>query len=109
MINVKIQNLSKVKKELNSIPPELMKKAQKEIDTTLIDIKEDAQNSAPVDTGYLREHVTVNVKKGQVSSEADYSEAVEFGTSTHMSQPFFFPAVERNLAELLRKLKNLRR
>lgn len=60
-----------------------------------------AQEIAPVRTGYLRDHI--EAKEGQVVSEADYSQFVEFGTVHMEAQPFLRPAVDEHEAEIERE------
>lgn len=61
--------------------------------------------SAPLDppntdTGYLANNIFAILDAdglgGQVESRADYSEALEFGTSTMTERPFLQPALEEN-------------
>jgi HK97 gp10 family phage protein len=73
------------------------------------------QQLAPVDTGYMRDHIrqidtaTSEQLRAVVESEADYSVFVEYGTVNMDAQPFFTPAFEsarRQLNnELLRTLR----
>ena len=59
-----------------------------------------AQQLAPVDTGFMRDHITQTEQasptelKSVVESQADYSLYVEFGTVNMDAQPFFTPAFE---------------
>ena len=59
-----------------------------------------AQQLAPVDTGYMKEHIsqteiaTADELRATMESEADYSAFVEYGTVHMDSQPFFTPAFE---------------
>jgi HK97 gp10 family phage protein len=59
-----------------------------------------AQQLAPVDTGYMRDHIlqtqeaTESNLESIVESQADYSLYVEFGTVNMDAQPFFTPAFE---------------
>lgn len=73
------------------------------------------QQLAPVDTGYMRDHIAQKEQaspeslRAVVESEADYSAFVEYGTVNMDAQPFFTPAFEsarRQLNnELLRVLR----
>jgi len=59
-----------------------------------------AQQLAPEDTGYLKDHIkqteiaTADNPRAAYESEADYSAFVEYGTVNMDSQPFFTPAFE---------------
>ena len=66
-----------------------------------------AKQLAPVDTGYMRDHIqivdvaTEDSLKSSVLSEADYSLYVEYGTINMEAQPFFTPAFESAKRQLL--------
>ena len=59
-----------------------------------------ARQLAPVDTGYMKEHIsqtevaTADELRATMESEADYSAFVEYGTVNMDSQPFFTPSFE---------------
>lgn len=71
---------------------------------TAADVQHDAQNAAPVDTGYLRSSISTTVtgdgRNGQMTAEvgptAGYGIYQELGTSRMAPQPFLFPALDRN-------------
>lgn len=64
----------------------------------------DAKYFAPVDTGFLRDHITGRVISkargvviiGRVRSSAPYSIFQEFGTSRHREHPFMMTAFNKN-------------
>jgi len=59
---------------------------------------QEMQGLAPVDTGYLRDHIMSQDEgdgRASVVSEADYSVYVEFGTRHMAAQPFFFPVFDK--------------
>ena len=54
------------------------------------------QNTCPVDTGYLRDHISVTKlteNELEITSEAPYSGFVEYGTVKMEAQPFFEPVI----------------
>lgn len=64
------------------------------------------------DTGYLASHIFIDMdndsKGASVESQADYSEALEFGTSKMAARPFMQPALEENrkrIVQMYAKLK----
>jgi HK97 gp10 family phage protein len=67
-------------------------------------IAERAKDLAPVDTGYMRDHIRAR-KHGQlgavVESTAPYSGFVEYGTRYMAAQPFLRPAVDQGQREIL--------
>jgi HK97 gp10 family phage protein len=59
--------------------------------------KERAQALAPVRTGYLRDHITAEQAgehHWEITSEADYSAHVEYGSRGRSGRPFLTPAME---------------
>ena len=77
-----------------------------------------AKELAPVDTGYMRDHIeqtdraNPNQLRAVIESQADYSAFVEYGTVHMDAQPFFTPAFESGKKQvnngLLRVLKVVR-
>jgi hypothetical protein len=52
-----------------------------------------AEAAVPVDTGFLRSRLDVEVRDNQIilSDDADYAVFVELGTSKQTAQPFLVP------------------
>ena len=73
----------------------------------------DAKYFAPVDTGYLRDHITGRVISkirgviivGRIRSSARYSIFQEFGTSRHGAQPYMTTAFNKNKFKMNEKFK----
>lgn len=63
-----------------------------------------AGNPPNTDTGYLANNIHVSIDRdglgASVESRADYSEALEFGTSKMAARPFMQPALEENRAKI---------
>lgn len=59
---------------------------------------ETAKELCPVDTGTLKNLITVkgDTKSAIVSANTDYAEYVEFGTSKTVPQPYLVPALTLN-------------
>lgn len=71
---------------------------------------ESAQAAAPVDTGYLRDNITITTSSDTevvIESEAEYSLFVEEGTSKMSAQPFFFQAADAAIQELQQSISNI--
>lgn len=71
-----------------------------------------AGNPPNTDTGYLAGNIHVvfdGDKHGaSVESRADYSEALEFGTSKMAARPFMQPALEENRRNIIRMYAQLK-
>lgn len=71
-----------------------------------------AGNPPNSDTGYLVANIHMVIDAdglgGSVESRADYSEALEFGTSKMQARPFLQPALEENKPKIRRKFARLR-
>lgn len=75
------------------------KDVSKLIKNTLHNIERDAKQKCPVDTGRLRGSITTNIistYSGEVGTNVEYAEYVEYGTRYQSAQPYFEPAVEKN-------------
>jgi HK97 gp10 family phage protein len=62
-------------------------------------VVEEMQSLVPVDTGALHDSIDYNVTDTDLNFEAteDYAGFVEYGTSRMVAQPYFMPAIDRNL------------
>ena len=79
---------------------EVVDVAAEAMEMTVAKTQARAQSNAPVRTGFLKSNIHVEpVEKktdqviGTVTSDADYSSFVEFGTYKMSAQPFIRPAV----------------
>lgn len=91
-------DIEKVLKQFNKT--EIVEKdVSKLIKDTLYSIERDAKKSCPVDTGRLKGSITTNIistYSGEVGTNVEYAEYVEYGTRYQKAQPFFEPAVKKN-------------
>jgi HK97 gp10 family phage protein len=96
--------------ELYSLSSDLIKGSQRAEDmammaTTkaLFDILRDAITAVPVDTGFLRSSVGVDIDGdslgGEVGPTAEYGAFVELGTTRMAPQPYLGPAFEARALE----------
>lgn len=74
---------------------------------TAYDIQTTAQRLAPVDTGFLRSSIGVEITRSAagavtaiVAPTADYAGFVELGTSRAPAQPFMQPAFDQHIPRL---------
>jgi len=67
------------------------------------DIADIAREIAPVDTGFLRDHIkAVHLSKySQIVANAKYAGYVEFGTWKMAAQPYLRPAIDQHQREIL--------
>ena len=112
-VNVKITGteevINKIQKFNDIAYSELGQKMVEVVDSVMTD----AKYFAPVDTGYLKEHIAGRVISkirglviiGQVRSSARYSIYQEWGTSKMSAHPFLVPAIYKNKALMLEKFR----
>jgi HK97 gp10 family phage protein len=107
-VSVRLENINKLHdavKKLEGIAVFQLNSAAASCETL-------AKELAPVDTGFMRDHIkqTIQAEEGSlqavVESEADYSVYVEYGTVNQEAQPFFTPAFESSKKQLSR-LRNI--
>ena len=99
--------------KMYQIQRELPKKIVVELNNAAQSMESLAKQLAPVDTGYMKEHITQTKHasesdlSAQVESEADYSLFVEYGTVNMDAQPFFTPAFESARRQVNNNLKRV--
>lgn len=69
-------------------------------------VKNSAKSLCPVDTGRLRDSISVNAEGSTavVSANTDYAAYVEFGTSKMPPQPYLVPALIENSGAVLKAI-----
>ena len=82
--------------ELSREAAQMQQKASQAVAKAAFDTQARARASAPVDTGNLRNSITVDAQgtRARVGAEADYAIYVEMGTSRMAAQPFMNPAAD---------------
>jgi HK97 gp10 family phage protein len=113
-VNVKVTGaedvINKIQKFNDIANSELGQKMVDVVDSVITD----AKYFAPVDTGYLKAHITGRVISkirglviiGQVRSSARYSIFQEFGTKHHEAHPYMVTAINKNKMLMLEKFKS---
>lgn len=98
-VSFSVSGLEEIKSNLDRISEAVTTFQQTEPMTVANNMVLQMQDAAPVDTGYLRDHITAEdgETEGQavITSEADYSIYVEFGTRYMAAEPFFFPVFDQ--------------
>lgn len=69
-------------------------------------VRNSAQSLCPVDTGRLRDSISVNTdgNTAVVSANTDYAAYVEFGTSKMPPKPYLVPALVENSDAMLKAI-----
>lgn len=97
--------------DLTKASAQAQRKAGVAIRKTAQDVKATAQSMAPVDTGALRNSITVSMGltslEAVISPTVAYAPYVEHGTSRMAPQPFMGPAADRHLPALEQALSQL--
>ena len=74
-------------------------------------MQQTAQIIAPVDTGFLHDHITLEIKDAgmtaEVASTAEYAAYVEYGTRFMAAQPHIRPAYMQESERFKQDLKRL--
>lgn len=66
-------------------------------------VSESAKSICPVDTGALRDSISVSMEgnRAKISANTDYAAYVEFGTSKMAPQPYLVPSLIGNSGAVL--------
>lgn len=89
-----------LRRALARLAGDLEDASEEAVAETAEQVKDDMQTFVPVDSGRLRDAITVEITAGGKGArvgpgdEVEYSEFVEFGTSEMEAQPYATPAAE---------------
>lgn len=109
---VTIKNMDSLISKLNALSSKnLYMDSLKETANT---IKEDAQNLCPVQTGTLRDSITVKVNSAQqevsIGTDVEYAVNAEYGDKDQRAKPFMNPALEANRKYIIKDIiKHIRK
>ena len=100
-------NIDDVINSLERSVEKAIKAAEKELQLTALEIERDAKLNAPVDTGMLRASITStgSGSEYEIGTNLEYAPFVEYGTRYMAAQPFLFPAYEKGVRDLQKRLK----
>ena len=92
--------------DLDAAGDEVEKRARRVVTRTAFSVQGMAQGLAPVDTGFLRSSISIDLRvlEAEIGPTANYGLYVEMGTSRMSPQPFMYPAAEAHEDEFLAKL-----
>lgn len=109
-VNIEFEGADQLIRKFNNQPAAIQREASGIIMNSALQVEKRASDNAPVDTGYLRQHITAN-KTGEMSAEvvasADYAIYQEYGTRKMSAHPFMRPAMDQEGPLFMRKLQNL--
>jgi len=124
-ISIEIEGMAELQKVLSSLSAQVKPQLQKGLMKTGMQIVRQAKKLCPVDTGYLRSSIAYNkiegggvlVSAGGVGSGAgttagikggtrdvDYAVYVEYGTRNMAAEPFFRPAIDQCMPNLIQNI-----
>jgi len=120
---LRIEGIENVKRNFNALTKGINPAAARVLKAVAEDVKKEAKELVPVDTGALRDSIRVivtaktagnitrvgvraggyevNPKTGKL---VDYAVSVEFGTSRQMPQPYLIPAASKKASRIMRRL-----
>ena len=97
-------------KKFENQPAIIQREAGNIIENTALRVEKRAKGNAPVDTGYLKQHIAAEktgTLSADVTSSAEYSVYQEFGTRKMAGKSFMRPAMKQEEVFLFQKLQNL--
>ena len=109
MGDIKIVGMEKLQKKLKkNVNMEAVKKKVRQHGGQL---QEKAMRNAPVDTGFLKQHINLDIGDSGMSAEvdptADYAPYVEYGTRFMEAQPYLKPAFDDQKEKFKKDMKKL--
>ena len=95
---IDVSQLAALARDLRAAPRRVERHLEQAVAKTGRDIAADAQASAPVDTGALRNSISADVggMEAVVGPTVHYGGYVELGTSKMRAQPYLFPAADKH-------------
>lgn len=107
-----VKGLDRLSAKLNKLQPGMLEAATQVVSQGLMDIREDAQQRAPVESGDLRDSIKVELEEsdnrtvGKVIVDVGYGAYVEIGTSDTEAQPFMHPAYVTNKEQIKQAIRD---
>ncbi len=102
-IVVRYNNLPRIAERLPEVVSAIVRKAA-------YDVEAHAKSVVPVDTGKLKNSITVefpNQTKAIIAPHTEYAAYVEFGTHRQRAKPYMRPAAEKVVPAFLAAMKRL--
>jgi HK97 gp10 family phage protein len=103
-----IKGLDRLNAKLAKLLPAMQEAAVEAIEQGLVEIREDAQQLAPVESGDLRDSIRTEMRgnEGKVVVGVDYGAFVEMGTYDTEAQPYLYPAYTSNKEQIKQDIRN---
>lgn len=109
MGDIKIVGLEKLQKKLKQNVQ--MGDVKRVVRHNGAEMQAKAQQNAPVDTGYLKRSIGIEITDGGMAAEveptADYAPYVELGTRFMEAQPYLKPAFDEQKEKFKKDMKRL--
>ena len=106
MISINIKNIQKTQRNIEKQINELDDSVQRELQQVTIESERNANRRVPVDTGTLRDSITIDLNENSIVADVDYAILVERGTILQAPQPFLRPASVEAFEDGVRRLRD---
>lgn len=104
-VSMTVRGSSELRRNLNRLAGNERRQAQRDgLDAGARIVETHAKVYAPVDTGFLRNSITVDEvtpERAVIAPHTEYAEHVEFGTSRMAAQPYMRPALDQHESEII--------
>jgi len=113
MKDFEIEGLQEWERWVHGLANTVENRIVNEVDKSGSNIERTAKFNAPVDTGDLRKSLTKEMDRSvsspitEVFSLLPYADDVETGTSKQRAQPYLFPALNQEIPELEKAIKDI--
>lgn len=108
-VNIKIDGKDEVIQNINKLSAAAKKAVKEQVGKSALNIQKNAKARCPVDTGALRNSITVDFY-GELSAEIaphmPYASHVEFGTHKMTARPYMTPAAEEERSKFENAVAN---
>lgn len=106
---IELKGVQGLQNKLRALVPNTRRAVREAVALTALLTESDAKLFAPVDTGRLRASIHTNISenglRAEVVAQTDYAIFLETGTRRQRAQPFLEPALNKNRAAFLARLK----
>jgi len=97
-IKLEVKGVKETLAKIDLINAKVRKAVQEQVGKSAFNIQREAKKRCPVDTGALRNSITVDfygVMSAQIGPHMPYAPYVEYGTRKMAARPYLFPAFEQ--------------